>query len=128
MNNIESGSSKVLGALCHDLNTSKALAEINEIAKNLSKADSDDLKAKYKTEFLFSAHLIGILHDSPDSWLGIGKTQGDADSEKIESLIAERNEARNSKNFERADQIRSELSDMGIEIEDSADGTIWRSK
>ena len=128
IDNIDSKSSKVLEALCDDLNTSKALAEINEIAKNLSKADSDELKAKYKAEFLFSAHLIGILHDSPDEWLGIGQTQGDVNSDKIEKLISERNDARATKNFERADQIRSELAEMGIEIEDTADGTIWRSK
>ena len=46
----------------------------------------------------------------------------------IEKLISERNDARATKNFERADQIRSELAEMGIEIEDTADGTIWRSK
>ena len=115
-------------SLCDDLNTSKALAEINEITKNLSKADSTELKIKYKTDLLFSANLMGILQDTPDDWLGIGKTQDNVDSDKIENLINERNEARDSKNFQRADEIRSELNDMGIEIEDTADGTIWRSK
>ena len=57
------------------------------------------------------------------------KTVGfDIDKNKVESLIKEREEARLSKNFDRADQIRSELSDMGIEIEDTLEGTIWRSK
>ena len=125
---IDSSTSRVLDVLCDDLNTSRALAEINEIAKNLSKADSDELKIKYKAELLFSANLMGILYDSPDNWLGIGKTQDDIDSEKIESLINERNEARSSKNFQRADEIRSELNVIGIEIEDTSDGTIWRSK
>ena len=124
----DSSTSRVLDVLCDDLNTSRALAEINEIAKNLSKADSDELKIKYKAELLFSANLMGILYDSPDNWLGIGKTQDNVDSEKIESLINERNEARSSKNFQRADEIRSELNDIGIEIEDTSDGTIWRSK
>ena len=128
LDKIDSSTSRVLDVLCDDLNTSKALAEINEIAKNLSKADSDELKIKYKAELLFSANLMGILYDSPDNWLGIGKTQDDVDSEKIESLINERNEARSSKNFQKADEIRSELNDMGIEIEDTSDGTIWRSK
>ena len=50
------------------------------------------------------------------------------DKDNIERLIEERKEARESKNFSRADEIRSELSDMGIEIEDTPDGTIWRSK
>jgi len=128
LDKIDSSTSRVLDALCDDLNTSKVLAEINEIAKNLSKTDSNELKIKYKAELLFSANLMGILQDSPDDWLGIGKIQGDVASDKIESLINERNEARNSKNFQKADEIRSKLNDMGIEIEDTADGTTWRSK
>ena len=118
---------KVLGALCDDLNTSKALAELNEIAGKLSTCSSDeasDLKAQLQS----AANLLGILQQSPDEWLGIGQTTDDIDKNKVESLIKEREEARLSKNFERADQIRSELSNMGIEIEDTPKGTIWRSK
>ena len=128
LSTVDIDSSSVLNALCDDLNTSKALAEIIEISKNLSKADSDDLLMKYKSELIYSANLMGILQDSPDNWLGIGKTGDSDESEKIKNLIKERNDARASKNFQRADDIRSELNDMGIEIEDTADGTIWRSK
>ena len=117
----------MLDALCDDLNTSKAIAEIIEIAKNLSKADSDDLKKKFKKELLFSANLLGILQESPDVWLGIGKADN-IDSDNIDKLIQERNEARAAKDFQKADDIRSQLNDMGIEIEDTADGTVWSSK
>ena len=72
--------------------------------------------------------VLGILQKSPEEWLGIGQIGDDIDKNKVESLIKEREEARLSKNFERADQIRSELSDIGIEIEDTPKGTIWRSK
>ena len=69
-----------------------------------------------------------MLQGSPDEWLGIGKVQSDIDKDSIEKLIEERKEARESKDFSRADENRSKLSDMGIEIEDTSDGTIWRSK
>ena len=118
---------KVLEALCDDLNTSKALAELNEIAGKLSTCSSDeasDLKAQLQA----SANVLGILQQSPEKWLGIGQTGDDIDKNKVESLIKEREEARLSKNFDRADQVRSELADMGIEIEDTPNGTIWRSK
>ena len=46
----------------------------------------------------------------------------------IERLIKNRNEARRNKNFDMADKIRDELKDMGIEIEDTSNGTIWRNK
>ena len=46
----------------------------------------------------------------------------------IENLINERKEARLSKDFSKADQIRDKLADMGVEIEDTPNGTIWRMK
>jgi cysteinyl-tRNA synthetase len=41
-------------------------------------------------------------------------------------LIAERNEARKQKQWARSDQIRGQLKEMGVTIEDSKDGTQWR--
>ena len=128
IDNFDKKSNTVLDALCDDLNTSKAIAEIIEIAKNLSKANSDDLKKKFKKELLFSANLLGILQESPDVWLGIGKADDNLDSDSIEKLIQERNEARAAKDFQKADDIRNKLNEMGIEIEDTADGTVWSSK
>jgi cysteinyl-tRNA synthetase len=46
----------------------------------------------------------------------------------IESLIAEREQARRSRNFARADQIRKDLADKGILLEDSKDGVRWKRK
>ena len=118
---------KILEALCDDLNTSKALAELNDIAGRLSKV-TDDEKENLKSDLLSAGYVLGLLQGSPDEWLGIGKVQSDIDKDSIEKLIEERQEARESKDFSKADEIRSKLSDMGIEIEDTADGTIWRSK
>ena len=117
----------VLSALCDDLNTSKALAELNDIAGKLSTSTGDD-SIKLKANLLSAAHLLGILQSSPEEWLGIGQTTGDVDKDKVESLINEREEARLSKDFNRADEIREELTAMGIDIEDTPKGTIWRSK
>tara|TARA_Y100001970_G_scaffold271160_1_gene365977 strand:+ start:1044 stop:2366 length:1323 start_codon:yes stop_codon:yes gene_type:complete len=119
---------KVLNALCDDLNTSKALAELNEIAKKLSSSTDLNEQIQLKTDFLASAQVFGILQKSPKEWLGIGHTQDNLDGEFIENLIKERNDARLSKDFNRADEIRNKLAKMGIEIEDTPNGTIWRSK
>ena len=43
-------------------------------------------------------------------------------------MIEDRNNYRAEKNFQRADEIRDELRSMGIEIEDTAEGTIWKSE
>ncbi len=119
---------KVLNALCDDLNTSKALAELNEIAKKLSSSTDLNEQIQLKTDFLASAQVFGILQKSPKKWLGIGHAQDNLDGEHIENLIKERNDARLSKDFNRADEIRNKLAEMGIEIEDTPNGTIWRSK
>ena len=60
--------------------------------------------------------------------MGIGQLQDNLDSELIESLINDRNEARKSKDFNKADEIRNKLIEIGVEIEDTPDGTIWRIK
>ena len=69
---------------------------------------------------------MGILQESADEWLGYGDYKN-IDSKTINNLINERNDARNKKNFEQADNIRIKLQNMGIEIEDTKNGTKWRS-
>ena len=70
--------------------------------------------------------IFGILQENPNTWLGYGKTKKH-DKDFIEKLIKERNEARRNKKFDMADKIRNQLKDQGIEIEDTVQGTIWRS-
>ena len=48
--------------------------------------------------------------------------------EDIDRLIAERREARRARQFARADEIRRELDDRGVVLEDSATGTRWKRK
>ena len=119
---------KVLSALSNDLNTSEALAELNEIAKKLSISKTKEDKIKYKTYLLAASNTMGILQKSPKKWLGIGERNNSIDNDLIDSIISKRNEARNNKNFNEADSLRNQLSEMGIEIEDTSDGTIWRVK
>ena len=46
----------------------------------------------------------------------------------INQLIQDRNNARSNQDYQKADEIRSKLNNMGVEIEDTSDGTIWKSK
>ena len=55
-------------------------------------------------------------------------TVDDADADKIEALINERAAAKKEKNFAKADEIRNQLSEMGIEIKDTREGTVWTRK
>ena len=123
-----SPSPKVIESLCDDLNTSMALAEINNLANQLSKTDSEKDEVDLKSRLMSSANLLGILQQNPEEWLGYSKVDNSVDQNKIQELIDKRNIARSSKDFGLADQIRSQLNEMNIEIEDTPDGTIWKIK
>ena len=71
-------------------------------------------------------NLIGVCQSSYEDW--VSQKNENVDIEKINSLIAERLDAKKMKDFERADQIRQDLLDMGIEIKDSQQGTEWSLK
>ena len=117
--------SNIMEALCDDLNTPKALAGLSSLANKVSGASMNE-KKKIKGEMLAAGKLIGILQKNPNKWLGYGHSES-LDSKSIENLIKNRNEARRDKNFALADSIREELKSKGIEIEDTKDGTVWRS-
>lgn len=114
-------------AMDHDLNSADALAAAFVL---VSKANAllDD------TPTVSASGRDAVLDalGSMDRVLGLMGLAGegravDADTEaQIEHLIAERNEARASRDFQRADAIRDELAAEGIVLEDTADGTRWK--
>jgi len=119
-----SASAKFMSALMDDLNTPEALAELNSEARRLANAEDIDAARTSAGRLLAAGALIGLFQQDPQSWLA-GDTQG-LDDALIDALIEERNASRQQKNFARADEIRDQLQDMGIVLEDSADGTRWR--
>ena len=88
---------KVVDALCDDLNTSVALAEINNLASQLSKAVDKKEQIKIKSELIASAYLLGILQQEPSDWLGYSKKNKVENENLIEELIVKRNNARKNK-------------------------------
>ena len=117
----------VLEALTDDLNSVKALSEINKLAEKLSKSEKTE-KILYKSKLLSSGRLIGILKNKPTIWLNYNTTNDNINMNEINKLIEKRDEARNKKDFTTADEIRNILYNMDIEIEDTKDGTKWRKK
>ena len=118
-------SSSIIGGLYDDLNTPKVIAGLNVLSNQVSGAD-ENKKIEIKFNLLEVGKILGILQGNPNKWLGYGKSEN-LDETMIEGLIKDRNEARRNKNFDMADKIREKLIKMGIEIEDTSDGTIWRS-
>jgi cysteinyl-tRNA synthetase len=117
--------SPVFEALLDDLNTPIAISALHQIAKDLNKAEANE-KAHLKALLLKSAQLMGLLHDKPEHWFKTSLAEDAISAEQVEALIAERQAAKESKNYARADAVREQLKEAGIVLEDSRQGTNWR--
>jgi cysteinyl-tRNA synthetase len=105
-------------ALCDDLNTPQALAELAVLADTARQQRTPAAKAA----LLGGGALLGLLQQDAESWF---KQDGEVDAARVDALIGERRTARAARDFARADAIRDELAAMGVVIEDSAQGTRW---
>ena len=103
-----------------DFNTADAIAAIFELVKYLNTHTSAENSKSYLQKCLDRlktlCDILGLVVDKKEELL-------DAD---IETLIAERQQARKEKNFARADEIRAELLSKGIVLEDTREGVKWK--
>lgn len=114
----------VEAALDDDLNTPSVLAEIARIAGEARKAESSEARRQLKSDLLGAGLALGLLQQDPAAWFARG-TSGDDDA-RIQGLIDERNAAKKSRDFARADAIRDQLAGEGILLEDTPQGVRWK--
>jgi cysteinyl-tRNA synthetase len=107
-------------ALCDDVNTPQALAELSLLADAARQAPSPASKAA----LLGGGAALGLLQQGPEAWFKQAGGQA-VDAERVEALLEERRSARAARDFARADAIRAELAAIGVVIEDGAQGTRW---
>ena len=112
-----------------DLNTAVALGAMFDLirAANIALDRGElgaDLQGGIREWFVEIDRRLGIIPAAD----GASTSTSPVGAADIEALIAERNEARRSRNFERADRVRRQLTDMGVVIEDTREGTRWRLK
>jgi cysteinyl-tRNA synthetase len=119
------GNNPVLEALCTNLNTPLALRVLHEIADKIFKATIPQEINKLCSQLRSGTGLLGFLSKKPNDWFR--KSSDLISEEEIEQLIAERKEAKCQKNFQLADEIRRRLLEKNIQIEDTGNGTVWRS-
>ena len=112
-------------ALLDDLNTPMAVSELHRLAKQMHTAVGAD-QASLSSELLGLAELMGLLQKDPEEWFTLARGAGDISKQDIEMLIAERQQAKDDKDYSGADQIRQSLLDQGVVLEDSRAGTQWR--
>ena len=114
-------------ALNDDFNTPMALSILFEIAKqiNIERTTNPKKASALSSQLVKLGNYIGILNHNADEYL---KQGSDLSESEISKKIDQREAARNSKDFAMSDQIRDELLELGIILEDSANGTTWRRK
>lgn len=107
-------------AVDDDLGMSPALAAVHDYMREINKLDPTGQGAQTALDALHRAdEILGILE---------GATAGGEGQAEIDALVAERQAARKSKDFARADQIRDQLTAQGIILEDTKDGARWYRK
>lgn len=121
----------IIEALNDDINTSKALAVIDEFINNANEKLNENAKDKaFKKELVASIEFI-------EETLGFGRSDAyeyfqfgidELTKNKIEELISKRNEAKKAKDFETADKVRDELTSMQINLMDTPNGVVWEKQ
>ena len=115
---------RFMGAMNDDFNTPEAIAVLfdlaNETNKKSLKQGADLLKGL--------GGILGLLQQDPQQYFQDDASLGDSayTSEQIEDLIQERVTARKEGDYARADQIRKDLFNAGVVLEDNPQGTGWR--
>jgi cysteinyl-tRNA synthetase len=141
-------SSRFTAAMDDDFNTSLAVSELQQLAKEINVAKAAGNAARASTlaaELISLAAVLGIAQQSPEVFLrkAASKRTADAhltqaernaahaaterlDDAQIDALIAARTAARRAKNWKESDRIRDQLSAQGVVLEDAALATTWR--
>ena len=112
-----------LEPLYDDLNTPGYIANLHKLFEKAQKGELKD-----KEIFTSACNFIGLLTETKIKWLDFKKNKSVLSEEQILKKINERNKAREDKKYKLADQIRSELLDKGVLIEDADGKTTWKFK
>jgi cysteinyl-tRNA synthetase len=129
-------------ALDDDLNTPKAVAVLFDLARAINRAHDKNQPFKEAQELLYElASVLGftltglesMTHDIKPFQVLLQETGSDTNIKQekdlpkiLEALISIREELRQAKKWSDADRIRDRLSDLGVELQDSTNGTIWK--
>ena len=113
---------KYEAAMEDDFNTADAISALFELVKysntNASGENTKEYLQGLKDKILTLCGILGIEAE---------KEKDSLDAE-VEALIAERTAAKKAKDFARADAIRSQLWEMGIELKDTREGVQWKKR
>jgi cysteinyl-tRNA synthetase len=121
--NVEPFRKQFIEAMDEDFNTPQAIAALFDLARAINQAADSGTGFKEAQQ---------VLQELGGKILGLKLTAGEAKAIEaapfIELLIQTRKALREAKQFQMADDIRKKLADLGVTLEDSPKGTVWRGK
>ncbi|MDD4956438.1 MAG: cysteine--tRNA ligase [Candidatus Omnitrophica bacterium] len=121
---------KILEAMDDDFNTPVAMSVIFEAVKTGNERMADEaMPAEARAHAL--GQITGFIRKYAEGLFGLNMKIEDHDegvAREVEGLLEERAEAKKKKDFAAADSIRDRLNGMGIVVEDTPDGPVWRKK
>ena len=116
-------------AMDDDFNTPEAYSVLFELAREVNrlKGEGSALAAGLAGRLRELGGVLGLLGQDPEAFFQ-GNAGADDEVAEIEALIKARNDARAAKDWPAADAARNRLNELGIVLEDGAQGTTWRRK
>ena len=115
-------------AMDDDFNTREAISVLFEMAREVNrlKRDGDPQAAVLASQMRGLGNILGLLELDPHAYLRGEAGEGDLADADIDALVAQRHQAKIDRNFALSDQIRDQLKDAGVVLEDSKEGTGWK--
>jgi cysteinyl-tRNA synthetase len=114
---------EMLLPLYDDLNTPGYIANLHKLFEKACNGNDNDKKI-----FISACNFVGILKQTKDEWLDFKKKKSLISEKDIIKKIELRNKARKNKEYKEADNLRKELLDKGVLIEDKDGKTTWKFK
>ena len=113
---------RFIAAMDDDLNTPQAIAALFDLARDINRESEAgrDVSVAQRTLAELGGGVLGLTFRELQA-----EVSADV-ADRITDLVAHRTELRSARSFAEADAVRDELTAMGIELTDSADGTTWR--
>ena len=128
-------------AMDDDFNTAEAYANLFAIMKYLNTVIQDkkiepqtksNLLNAIKNKIINLYNILSVFEENPEEFIDDLKnkylTKLNISVNEISDLISQRTEAKQNKDYAKADEIRNELDNKGIVLLDSKDGTVWNIK
>ncbi len=114
-------------AMDDDLNTPLAISIMMELVSAANRATDAQERKQLKSALLGGGLELGIGQQEAALWFMRGRS-AEIDTQAVAALVAQREQAREVRDWGAADQIRDRLAAMGIQIQDGPNGTEWRAE